>query len=127
MKIQIKKFTLITVLIAGFSVYGNNANFNKANNKNLSPIVKKANTYEPFVRMKEDKIYLTSLSLNKSPLKVEIYYESSETYYEGKIFSETIEDKINIQRIYQLDKNKKGIYKIVLTTEGKSFIEYTTL
>lgn len=127
MKNHIKNLTVITVLIIGSTAFGSTKNIYKANNEILLHSLKSTNNFEPFVRLKEDKIYLTSLSLNKSPLMVEIYYESSETSYEYKIFSETIKDKINIQRIYQLDKTKKGIYKVVLITEGKSFIEYKTL
>ena len=127
MKNHIKNLTVITALIIGSTAFGSTKNIYKANNEILLHSLKSTNNFEPFVRLKEDKIYLTSLSLNKSPLMVEIYYESSETSYEYKIFSETIKDKINIQRIYQLDKTKKGIYKVVLITEGKSFIEYKTL
>lgn len=125
MKNQIKNLVMIAAIFTGLFSYGNNLVL-KNEIKTVTP--KEENKVsKPFVRSEENRIYITSLSLDKSPLKVEIYYESSETSFDDKIFSETIENKINIQRIYRLDKTKKGTYTIILTTKGKSFVEYTTL
>lgn len=81
--------------------------------------------YKPYVRFNNDLIYLSSLSLNKSPLEIEIYYTSDDLTFEGKIYSETIKNTSNIQKAYKLDKTRTGTYKIVLNTEGKTFVEYT--
>ena len=125
MKNQIKNLVMIAAIFTGLFSYGNNLVL-KNEIKTVTP--KEENKVsKPFVRSEENRIYITSLSLDKSPLKVEIYYESSETSFDDKIFSETIENKIDIQRIYRLDKSKKGTYTIILTTKGKSFVEYTTL
>ena len=125
MKNQIKNLVTVAVIFTGLFSYGNSSVL-KNEIKTVTP--KEENKVsKPFVRSEENRIYITSLSLDKSPLKVEIYYESSETSFDDKIFSETIKNKINIQRIYRLDKTKKGTYTIILTTKGESFVEYTTL
>ena len=125
MKNQIKNLVTVAVIFTGLFSYGNSSVL-KNEIKTVTP--KEENKVsKPFVRSEENRIYITSLSLDKSPLKVEIYYESSETSFDAKIFSETIKNKINIQRIYRLDKTKKGTYTIILTTKGESFVEYTTL
>ena len=125
MKKQIKILVIIAVIFTGVFSYGNSLILKNEIKKGTPKEENKIS--KPYVRSEENRIYITSLSLDKSPLKVEIYYESSETPFDDKIFSETIENKINIQRIYRLDKTKKGTYTIILTTKGKSFVEYTTL
>lgn len=79
--------------------------------------------YKPVVKSVENKIYVSKLSLNKQLLEVKIYYDYNSGSYD-LIHSETIEDTVNIQRVYKLSKSEKGNYKLVLKTEGRSFIEY---
>lgn len=99
--------------------------FEMANHK---AVIKKTNKdiiYKPYVRTKESRIFVTNLSLNKSPLKITIFYASDNVTFDYQIFSETIKNTQDIQRVYKLDGTKKGTYKIVINTEGKTFVEYT--
>ena len=86
---------------------------------------KENNFYKPFVRSKENKIYLSRMSLNLQPLKVKIYYDGLNG--EELIYSENIKNKKIIERIYTLDKSFEGLYKIVILTEGKTFSYNVTL
>lgn len=79
--------------------------------------------YKPYVSRKENNLLVSKLSLNKQPLEVKIYYDYSNGSYE-LIHSETVENTMNIQRVYRLLNNEKGNYKIVLKTEGRSFVDY---
>lgn len=101
--------------IIPFVVENKKAKINKTN---------KDVVYKPYVRTKDNMIFVSKLTLKKAPLQVTIYYISDSTAFNGKIFSETISNTVDIQRVYKLDENKKGTYKIVLNTEGKTYIEY---
>jgi hypothetical protein len=43
------------------------------------------------------------------------------------IHIETFKDTKIIERVYALDKTKKGKYKVVIKTEGREFIESITI
>jgi len=75
--------------------------------------------FKPMVKSKENKVYLSRLSMNNEPLKVNIYYEGSND--KELIFSEKIENRNIVERIYALDKQQRGLYKIIVLTEGRTF------
>lgn len=77
--------------------------------------------YKPTVRVVDNKLFVSRLSLEKESLKVKIYYEKA---FEGNsilVFSENIEGTKIASRIYELSKKKKGDYTIVFTTQGREF------
>ncbi|MDO6595969.1 hypothetical protein Q4512_03520 [Oceanihabitans sp. 2_MG-2023] len=78
----------------------------------------------PSIRNKENKVYISKLSLNQQPLNVEVFYEDIENNDFHLIYSEKIEDSSNIARVLNLDENKKGRYRIVTKTEGRTFVDY---
>ena len=81
--------------------------------------------YKPFVRSEENLVYVSKLSLNKQPLKIEVYFNNIDSHGFELIHSETLENSQNIRRVYNL--NEKGNYKIVTKTEGRTFIDYVQL
>ncbi|MCB4807403.1 hypothetical protein LG651_04000 [Tamlana sp. 62-3] len=93
-----------------FTVTDNQVVFHKASEKI---------TYKPFLRVENGVVFVSKLSLNKSPLKVEIYYGEDSNL----VFSESIENTKNIQKAYKLSGLGEGSYKFVFTTEGKTFTE----
>lgn len=79
--------------------------------------------YRPYVWSKENLVFISKLSLNKQPLKIEIYYyQNSDS---DLIHSETIDNIQTVKRVYNL--NKKGKYKIVTKAEGRTFVDYMRL
>lgn len=99
-----------------FTVAAKEVTFNKALSKT---------TFKPLTVVKKDYILVSQLSLEEQPLEVEIYYEDgSYTEPYQLIYSETITDTKNIERIYQLSNFVKGKYKIVYKTDGKEFVEF---
>ncbi|GAA4235515.1 hypothetical protein GCM10022291_17620 [Postechiella marina] len=81
-------------------------------------------TFKPFIRVEGDMVYLTKLSLNKAPLKVEIYFDNG--LYIGEkelVHSEIIEDEKNIEKAYRLTGLYRGSYKISVISEGREFIK----
>ncbi|MGJ5642914.1 hypothetical protein [Formosa sp. S-31] len=83
--------------------------------------------FKPVVRTENNMIYLTQLALDKKDLKVSIYYTDKFGFESELVLSETIKDTVNIERIYGLSANKKGEYKVVLSTNGEEFVEYFNL
>tara|TARA_R110000868_G_scaffold97875_3_gene269241 strand:+ start:1094 stop:1690 length:597 start_codon:yes stop_codon:yes gene_type:complete len=76
--------------------------------------------HKPFVTFKDNYIYVSKLALNNEPLDIKIYYEDDSEL----IYSEKIKDTQTIQKVYKLDFNVKGNYKIVLKSDGKEYYEY---
>ncbi len=94
-----------------FAVKTNTVVFKKDNEKTI---------FKPYTRVVGNVVYLTKLALNAEPLKVEIYFNDKSVNSE-LIFSETIENTVNISRVYKLSNLKKGNYKIVYSTNGRIF------
>ena len=94
-----------------FAVKTNTVVFKKENEKTI---------FKPYTRVVGNVAYLTKLALNAEPLKVEIYFNNEGVNLE-LIFSETIENTVNISRVYKLSNLKKGNYKIVYSTNGRIF------
>jgi len=87
-------------------------------NKEMETIV-----HKPYITIKDNHVLVSKLSLDKQPLEVKIYYDYNTGSYD-LIHSETVENMMNIQRVYRLLKNEKGNYKVVINSEGRSFVEY---
>jgi len=78
--------------------------------------------YKPNVRKKDNLLYVNRLSLKKAPLKIEIYYEVNYKQFE-LIYTETVKDTKILNKIYTLDSDKTGNYKVIFKTEDQVFIE----
>ncbi len=76
--------------------------------------------FKPRVSSKDNYIYVSKLALHNEPLDIKIYYEDDSNL----IYSEIIKDTQTIQKVYKLDFNEKGNYKIVLKTDGREYYEY---
>ena len=84
--------------------------------------------FKPVIRLKENKILLSRLSFDQKPLEVKIYYDDNSSYGEYVLLhSEKFKDSKIIERVYQLNKNKKGSYKVVVKTENREFTETMTI
>ena len=93
-----------------FTVLSGNVVFNKEEEKVF---------YKPFIRVKDDMLYISKLTLNDEPLKVDIYYANTNDLQ--LIHSEELENTQNIQKIYKLAGSEKGNYRIVLQSEDRTF------
>lgn len=78
--------------------------------------------YKPYIRFKDNYIYLNKLALHEEPLEVRIYYGDDEL-----IYSETIKNTQNISKAYKLLKYATGSYKIELQSDGRTYYQYITL
>ena len=84
-------------------------------------------SFKPVLRIKDNRLLITKLALGLEPLKIKLYYETT-NYGSSSSFdlihSEEIKGTKTIERAYKLDKNATGHYKIVFISEGREFVEY---
>lgn len=90
---------------------------------------KETTIFKPVVRLKDNFIFIAKLSLNQEPVEIKLYYDSNESHFGmyELLYTETIENTTTIHRVYKLDKYENGNYKVVLKTEGRTFIEKVKL
>ena len=79
--------------------------------------------YKPFISVKDNYVILSKLSLSKQPLEIKIYFDYDTNSYEV-IHSEKIDNKVNIQKAFKLSEYEEGNYKVVVKTEGRTFVEF---
>ncbi|MFD2822427.1 hypothetical protein ACFS5M_02025 [Lacinutrix iliipiscaria] len=98
--------------------------FNVTNNDVVFNKEKQTIVYKPLIKNSGNKLFISKLSLNKMPLSIEVQYENKDHDDFGVIYSETIKDTKTIKRILNLSKEEKGTYKVIIKTEGRTFIDY---
>ncbi|WP_303316461.1 hypothetical protein Q4Q34_06545 [Flavivirga abyssicola] len=80
---------------------------------------KEAVIFKPYVREKDDFVYISKLALNLEPLKIRIYAEYNGTFQ--LIRTEEVEGLKIVEKIYKL---KEGNYKIVLNANDKEYTKF---
>ncbi|GAB1856073.1 hypothetical protein MHTCC0001_09080 [Flavobacteriaceae bacterium MHTCC 0001] len=105
----------VEISIIPFKVEGSQVTFNKE---------LETTAFKPVTVVKDDMVYVTKLSLNKEPLDIEIYFENSTSNGFNKIYSETVSNEKNIERLFKLADINEGKYKIVYKSEGRMFVEF---
>lgn len=100
----------VEINIIPFSVNSNIVSFNKELEKTI---------FKPLVRVKDDMAYITRLTLDETPLEIEVFYTDSNEY--ELVYSEKIENTQNIARVLKLSDLKIGSYKMVFHTEDREF------
>lgn len=78
--------------------------------------------YKPVTRVVGDLLYVTKLSLDESPLVIDIFYgaDSNDSVLEP-IHSETIKDSKIIERVFKLKDLNGGQFEIVCHADGRTF------
>lgn len=108
----------VEIQIIPFTVDSNTVEFSKEN---------KVTIFKPMVRTADNKLLVSRLSLDLKPMTLEIYYDDPNTSNYVRIYSETIENTKIIERVYALDKNLPGKYKVVTKSEGRVFTQIFTI
>ena len=94
------------IVIKTIRVENNIAIFNTNANKII---------FKPYIRNKENKLMISRISFDKKPLEIYIYYNNE------IIYSETATSDAILNRIYSLDKELKGNYRVVAYNNGKIY------
>lgn len=78
--------------------------------------------FKPVFRTADNKVLISQLAINQEkPLEVKIYFENE------LIHSETISDEVIINRVYNLQKDVTGSYKVILKANDRVYKEFFEL
>ena len=121
MKTKMKKSLLVVCMFGTFINYA-------SENKNYNIIEKKTtvefanlNTafFEPIIKIRNKKnlVYISKENSSKEPVKVTLYY------YNRIIYSKTFKAEEKLSKVFRLLESETGSYKIIVKSEGKSFIK----
>jgi len=72
--------------------------------------------FKPVMRIEENKILITKLNFEAASLSVLIYYEND------LIFKDIAKGGDLLNRVYSLQKDKKGDYKVILKANNRTYI-----
>ncbi|TBM99384.1 hypothetical protein EYD45_15610 [Hyunsoonleella flava] len=81
--------------------------------------------FKPSTVVKQDLLFVSKLALEGEELEISIYQENG--FYAAPyqlIHNETISNTKHIERVYKFVDFRKGEYKIIYKTEGKTFVEF---
>lgn len=71
--------------------------------------------FKPVVRSIDNRVMISKIAFDEKPLQVALYFNDE------IIYSETIKGDSILNRVYKLDENIKGNYKVVLYNNGRSY------
>lgn len=72
--------------------------------------------FKPVVRSINNTLMVSKIAFDEKPLEVSLYFRDE------IIYSETLTGEAIVNRIYKLDKEIKGDYKVVIYNNGRSYI-----
>ncbi|MFB9055502.1 hypothetical protein ACFFU9_01990 [Mariniflexile ostreae] len=98
------------ISIIPFSVNASLVSFKKEEEKTI---------FKPFVRIKDDIVYVTQLTVNKAPLKIDMFFAEGNDF--ELVYSENIENIQDIKKVFKLSRLNEGRYKLVLHSEGREY------
>ena len=70
---------------------------------------------KPVIRNDENILMITKIAFDKKPIDVALYYNDE------IIYSETVKGDAILNRVYKLDQELKGDYKVVVQNNGRSY------
>lgn len=110
----------VEIKVIPFTVYSYSAELHKE---------KETTIFKPVVRLKDNFVFIAKLSLSQEPMEIKLYYDATDSPSGGYelLYDENIENTTTIHRVYKLDKNEKGNYKVIFKSEGRTFIEKVKL
>ena len=94
------------ILIKSLKINGNIVIFNEDSKKIV---------FKPVVRTEGSRLMISKIAFDEKPLQVALYFNGE------IIYSETIKGDSILNRVYKLDENIKGNYKVVLYNNGRSY------
>ena len=77
--------------------------------------------FKPVIRTKDNLLYVSKLDFNNEDLKVIIYHNDE------IVLSEIVKSKEHIRRVYRLSENEVGNYKVVVSSDSRTFVKDFTL
>ena len=98
----------LKIIVIPFNVKENEVIFDKEAEKSI---------YKPVVRAKDDKVYVSKVALDESPLSYKIYFADNHDL----VYSEKFEASDDIKKVYDFSASKKGNYLFVFESNGRRY------
>jgi hypothetical protein len=102
--IELKKEFVIT--IKSLLVKDNNVSFIKDSEKII---------FKPVIRTEENLVLVSKMNFDKKPVKIALFYNDE------VIYSETLKGELMLKRVYRLDKELKGDYKVLVYCDNEIY------
>lgn len=100
--------TELEIVIIPFNVVSNQVVFKKE---------EKSTIFKPYVRVKDEMVFVSRVSYEESPIEYNIYY--ADNY--DLVLSEKFDNQSYLKKIYDFSKAKKGNYLFVFKSNGRKF------
>lgn len=71
---------------------------------------------KPVIRSEKNRLMISKITFDEKPMHVALYYNNE------IIFSESVEGSSVINRVYKLDEELKGDYRVVVYSNGRNYI-----
>lgn len=97
----------LEILIIPFNVVSNQVAFEKD---------EKSRIFKPYIRVKDDLVYVSRVSLDESPIAYSIYY--ADNY--DLVLKEKENTTRHLRKVYDFSKAKKGEYVFVFKYDGRT-------
>ncbi len=94
------------VIITSLLVNDNNVSFIKGSEKII---------FKPVIRNIENLVLVSKMNFDKKPVKIALFYNDE------IIYSETLKGELMLKRVYRLDKELKGDYKVIVYCDDESY------
>ena len=110
-KLKNGKYTLelnkdFQIIVKSIKVQNGNVSFNEKAEKVI---------YKPVIRNEENRLMISKISFDKKPIQVDLYYNNE------IIYSETVKGNQILNRVYKLDEEITGNYRVVVNNDGRNY------
>tara|TARA_R110002051_G_scaffold273672_2_gene334331 strand:+ start:355 stop:936 length:582 start_codon:yes stop_codon:yes gene_type:complete len=72
--------------------------------------------FKPVIRNEKNRVMITQIAFDKKPIEIAIYYNGE------VIYSETLKGSPILNRVYRLDGELIGDYKVIVNNNGRSYV-----
>ncbi|WP_218598136.1 DUF3244 domain-containing protein [Polaribacter sp. NJDZ03] len=77
--------------------------------------------FKPIIRTEGKLLLISKISFNNEPLNVTLYYNDE------AVLSETISGDKLLQRVYKLSEQKVGSYKVIISSNNRTYVKDFTI
>ena len=77
--------------------------------------------FKPIIRTEGELLLISKINFNNEPLKVTLYYNNE------AVLSETISGDKLLQRVYKLSEKEVGAYKVVVSSDERTYTKDFTI
>ena len=86
------------------------------NNKVIFNEDSKRVIFKPVIRNKKNILLISQIAFDQKPTKVVLFFDAE------VIYSETIKNEVILNRVYKLDKEIKGDYKVIIYNNNRRYV-----